>query len=296
MRQRGELDLASYDRLFPNQDFLPAKGFGNLIALPLQGRCRAAGASVFLDPATLEPWPDQWACLSSLERLAPEQLGRVLAEHDDVAVGAAALSTRRRLLQGERPPAEIKCTIGADLAIARADLPSSLLAELKHLASLHNPLFYERQRLRLSTHQTPRLIRCYEENLTHLRLPRGLLAQLEDAVADAGSRLALDDRRPHPPQLPLEFHGELTPLQTDAVAQLLTHDDGVLVAPPGTGKTVIACALIAERKLPTLVLAHSKPLLEQWRAQLTTLLGLPSKQIGQLGGGHADALGSSTLR
>ena len=38
---------------------------------------------------------------------------------------------------------------------------------LKHLASLHNPLFYERQRLRLSTHQTPRLIRCYEEDLTH---------------------------------------------------------------------------------------------------------------------------------
>ena len=63
MSRRGELDLASYDRLFPNQDFLPAKGFGNLIALPLQGRCRAAGTSVFLDPATLEPWPDQWAFL-----------------------------------------------------------------------------------------------------------------------------------------------------------------------------------------------------------------------------------------
>jgi superfamily II DNA or RNA helicase len=75
-------------------------------------------------------------------------------------------------------------------------------------------------------------------------------------------------------------------LQADTVAKLMTHDDGVLVAPPGTGKTVIACALIAERKLPTLVLAHSKPLLEQWRTQLTTLLRLPSKQIGQLGGGR----------
>ncbi len=43
MTRRAEVDLASYDRLFPNQDFLPRKGFGNLIALPLQGRCRAAG-------------------------------------------------------------------------------------------------------------------------------------------------------------------------------------------------------------------------------------------------------------
>ena len=82
------------------------------------------------------------------------------------------------------------------------------------------------------------------------------------------------------------FRGELTPLQANAALAMLAHDDGVLVAPPGTGKTVIACALIAERKLPTLVLAHSKPLLEQWRAQLTTLLDLPSKQIGQKGGGR----------
>ena len=291
MTRRGELDLASYDRIFPNQDFLPAKGFGNLIALPLQGRCRAAGTSVFLDPATLEPWPDQWAFLNSLKRLAPERLKRLLSEHEEIAVGTAALSPQRTLLRDERLPAEIRCTIGADLAIARADLPPSLLAELKHLASLHNPLFYERQRLRLSTHQTPRLIRCYDENLTHLHLPRGLHRQVKDAVTNAGSRLVTDDRRPTHMLLPLVFRGELTPLQANAALAMLAHDDGVLVAPPGTGKTVIACALIAERKLPTLVLAHSKPLLEQWRAQLTTLLDLPSKQIGQKGGGRRKLTG-----
>ncbi|MHB8692114.1 MAG: TOTE conflict system archaeo-eukaryotic primase domain-containing protein [Solirubrobacteraceae bacterium] len=291
MSRRGELDLASYDRLFPNQDFLPAKGFGNLIALPLQGRCRAAGTSVFLDPATLEPWPDQWAFLNSLERLAPERLKRLLTKHEEIAVGAAALSPQRALPRDERLPAEIRCTIGADLAIARADLPPSLLAELKHLASLHNPLFYERQRQRLSTHQTPRLIRCYEEDLSHLRLPRGLLHQVEDAVATAGSRLVTDDRRPTHPLLPLAFHGELTALQASAAAAMLAHDDGVLVAPPGAGKTVIACALIAERKLPTLVLAHSKPLLEQWRAQLATLLNLSPTEIGQRGGGRRKLTG-----
>ena len=43
MAARAELDLASYDRLFPAQDFLPRKGFGNLIALPLQGECPQEG-------------------------------------------------------------------------------------------------------------------------------------------------------------------------------------------------------------------------------------------------------------
>jgi superfamily II DNA or RNA helicase len=100
-----------------------------------------------------------------------------------------------------------------------------------------------------------------------------------------------DDRRPTLGRLSLEFHGQLTAPQQTAAAAMLAHDEGVLVAPPGTGKTVIACAVIAERKLPTLILAHSKPLLEQWRTQLQQLLGLPSKEIGQFGGGRRKRTG-----
>jgi hypothetical protein len=70
MAARAELDLVSYDRLFPAQDFLPRKGFGNLIALPLQGESRKRGTTVFLDPSTLEPYADQWEFLASLERLS----------------------------------------------------------------------------------------------------------------------------------------------------------------------------------------------------------------------------------
>jgi hypothetical protein len=52
MELRAELDLSSYDRLFPTQDFVPKGSFGHLIALPLQGECRPQGSTVFLDPAT----------------------------------------------------------------------------------------------------------------------------------------------------------------------------------------------------------------------------------------------------
>jgi hypothetical protein len=74
MALRGELDLASYDRLFPSQDFLPASGsIGTLIALPLQGECRKRGTTVFIELATLEPVEDQWAYLSTLDRLTPRR-------------------------------------------------------------------------------------------------------------------------------------------------------------------------------------------------------------------------------
>src|SRR5207302_6340584 len=72
MTVRAELDLASYDRLFPAQDFVPKGSFGNLIALPVQGECRRRGNSVFLDPSNLEPWKDQWEFLSSVARLDTE--------------------------------------------------------------------------------------------------------------------------------------------------------------------------------------------------------------------------------
>jgi hypothetical protein len=87
MTARAELDLASYDRFFPAQDFLPKGSFGNLIALPLQGACRQRGTTVFLNPTTLEPWPDQWAFLSSLPRLAPQMVDSLVDELRPIEAG-----------------------------------------------------------------------------------------------------------------------------------------------------------------------------------------------------------------
>src|SRR5271155_1848113 len=63
-----DVGFASYDRLFPSQDTVPSGGFGNLIALPLQGLARQAGNSVFLDD-DLKPHHDQWTYLAGVQRL-----------------------------------------------------------------------------------------------------------------------------------------------------------------------------------------------------------------------------------
>jgi hypothetical protein len=70
MERRPEIGFASYDRFFPNQDFTPAGGFGNLIALPLARRTRDRGNSVFVNDK-LEPYEDQWAYLAALQRMTP---------------------------------------------------------------------------------------------------------------------------------------------------------------------------------------------------------------------------------
>ncbi|MFZ2938612.1 MAG: DEAD/DEAH box helicase family protein [Candidatus Omnitrophota bacterium] len=71
----------------------------------------------------------------------------------------------------------------------------------------------------------------------------------------------------------------------------ISSEIGVLSAPPGTGKTVLAIYAIAKRRTNTLVLVHRKPLMEQWRKQLSNFLGLDLEKIGQIGGGKDKATG-----
>jgi hypothetical protein len=293
MTVRAELDLGSYDRLFPAQDFMPRGSFGNLIALPLQRNCRKRGNTVFLDLTSLEPFEDQWAFLAHVERLSTESVDALAKAFGDLATGPDA-STYRRPKDDQttaKPPAQIPAVAGAMLSVDRIGIPPPLLAALKHLASLHNPEFHEKEKLRFSTWNTPRFIRCYQETLDQLLLPRGLRHQAEAVVAEAGSRLNVVGGCPDVPAIDGELQADLTPDQTAAADALAAHDMGLLVAPPGSGKTVIGCALIARHGVPTLVIVDRKPLVEQWRDRLITHLDLDARQIGQLDGGRRRATG-----
>ena len=179
----------------------------------------------------------------------------------------------------------IKARLAAWLSIERSGLPPALVAALKHLGSIHNPVFYKKQRMRFSTWDTPRFIRCYDEDLEWLRLPRGLIERVTDLIESLGSTLDITDIRPDHSSQGFRFQGKLRPQQETAVAALTPHDRGVLVAPPGVGKTVMAGAVIAHHDVPTLVLVDRKPLVEQWRERLAEHLGLATTEIGQIGGG-----------
>ncbi len=170
MLTRAEMDLASYDRFFPNQDFMPKGGFGNLIALPLQKKARILGNTEFLDK-DFNPWLDQWAFLSQVRRLSPQQVEGFIDILPPVTVGPGHDGMTLALSKEEPPaPEEIQCALWAQISVEKSGLPPSLLSRIKHLASLHNPEFYKKQKLRLSTYQTPRFIKCYCEDLTHQKM------------------------------------------------------------------------------------------------------------------------------
>jgi len=82
-----------------------------------------------------------------------------------------------------------------------------------------------------------------------------------------------------------KFHGKLKPYQTKAQKAIIPYDNAVLQAPTGSGKTVMGLSIIAERNQPTLIIVHTKELLNQWKARINTFLGIPDKEIGMIGGG-----------
>jgi superfamily II DNA or RNA helicase len=135
------------------------------------------------------------------------------------------------------------------------------------------------------------MIRCYEEDLDRIYIPRGLTEERERVVRADGSCLTIDDQRAPAPQYDFEFAGALTAEQEAAVSDMSGQDIGVMVAPTGAGKTVVAWALIARLGRPRSLLVHTKPLAEQWRRRLGELLSLKKRQIGQLGAGRTRTSG-----
>ncbi|MFC2072519.1 DEAD/DEAH box helicase family protein [Chloroflexota bacterium] len=306
MSRRHQLEMDSYDRLFPNQDTLPKGGFGNLIALPLQKVPAEKENTLFLDN-TLKPYEDQWAFLSSITRMGLPRLNDVVREatRTGQVIGVRTSSTdeeerpwvmppSRRLwesLPAGPFPTKVRIVMGNLIYIEKQELSSPLLNRIKRLAAFQNPEFYKKQNLRLSTALTPRVICCAEDFPKHLAIPRGCLSELQELLESAGIKLDLVDERFQGTEINVDFHGELTSTQKAAVTELAYHDDGVLVAPAGSGKTVMGIYMIAARRRNTLVLVHRRPLLEQWRAQLASFLEVDPAMIGQIGGGKEKRTG-----
>lgn len=310
MARRHELSFASYDRLFPAQDTLPKGGFGNLIALPFQGQSQENGNTLFVD-ALFSPYPDQWAFLSSLPKITPEQLAGCLSKlcADGGDTGPLIETAEQKPWPGKREqrhlnqadfPIQARLMISNLIYVDKQGFSQTALNAVKRLAAFRNPEFYKKQAMRLRIYDTPRILDCSYEDEGFLGIPRGCMDSLAALLDALAVPFSLEDRRNAGRSIDVSFSGTLRPEQVPAAKALLSESIGVLSATTAFGKTVIGAYLIGQRKVNTLILVHSSALLEQWKFSLNQFLAIrailpepPKKRgrkknqhlIGQIGSG-----------
>lgn len=282
---------------------MPKGGFGNLIALPLQKVPREMGFSVFVD-ADLRPYADQWAFLASIQPMSafdiePTILRATGGVHpldvtfiadEDLATPWKRESSAPKKLAGTMP-SSLTVTLANLIYFEKAQLPQALANRLIRLAAFQNPEFYKAQAMRMSVWDKPRVIGCAENYPQHIALPRGCLDAALSLLRDNGIACDLKDERFAGAPLDVTFVGTLRMDQEMAVSAMLQHDAGVLCAPTAFGKTVTAAAMIARRRVNTLVLVHRTELLKQWQERLQAFLGVGKGVVGTIGGGKARPTG-----
>ena len=297
MQECGNIKFDSYDRLFPSQDFLQKDGFGNLIALPLQKEAREQGNSVFID-ADLREIGDQWLYLSQVKRISEEFVIRFCKFVTPIQTSDENERNDResKLIPIEKSDFSETVILKRinGLLVSKVGLSSKALFSIRRLATYANPEFYAKQAMRQSTFGTPRVTVLYDEDSENIILPRGIETDLVNKLNSAGVKYTIIDARNEGKSIKVDFKGELTNHQSEALEKLSENTDGVLSATTGFGKTVIGAKLIAEKKCSTLILVHTKELAAQWKERLEQFLDIDeviekrrknSSIIGQLGGG-----------
>lgn len=281
MTRNGQMSFNSYDRFFPNQDYLPEGGFGNLVALPLQGQARRKQNSVFVDNDFLV-YKDQWAFLYNLKKIQESTIDQLLRLHYQEELGKLSMSSESKPWVTPLPQNITQEDFHAKVEIIKANklyiplkaVSAKVLNHLKRIAAFKNPEFYSKQALRLSTYAIPRIISCFDITNEYLAMPRGCEDATRSFLNDNAVTYTITDKTNHGNKISVSFQGEEREEQLEAINALLPYTNGILHATTAFGKTVTAAAIIARKKLNTLILVHSKALLKQWHDRLTEFLNI----------------------
>ena len=184
-----------------------------------------------------------------------------------------------------RSAAELVIELSSSVTIRR--LPAALRTVLMDDLQFTNPQYQEAVRLGRWTRGIPRVLKFYQRcGRDGLSLPRGYIRQVVDLFRRQKIAFCIDDRRRRLSTVDFSFAGRLRPFQQRAVSDCLAKDFGVLSAPTGAGKTVMALHMIAARRQPALIVVHNRELQVQWIERVGRFLGLDAEAVGRIGGGR----------
>jgi superfamily II DNA or RNA helicase len=268
---------SSFDRLFPNQDFLSGKGLGNLIALPFFKPAFEKGNSSFINPETFESIATQWDFLNKIHRVSTNHLDELFRETSSASEGSSPIKTNGKLT----------ILLSNNIRISRLGLTSPLINFIKEELNFANTEFFIKKQSGKSTFGTERYFKLVEESENEIIIPRGFIGKLIRFCKETNIEHDFGDNRKQISPIHFSFNASLRSHQLKIIEVVTKKDFGVIVSPPGSGKTVLGLKIIAEKRQPALIIVHRKQLLEQWAERIEAFLGIPKREIGIIGQGKS---------
>ena len=273
---------SSFDRLFPNQDCLSGKGFGNLIALPLYKHTWDQGNSCFIDGETLGPYQDQWDFIKKIKKVPVNQLDKLYGQLTE-----NKQDTSRFLGKEENTNGKLTIRLNNNIQISRIGLNSSLVGFLKEELNFPNTAYFVKKKMNKSVYDTERYFKLIDETEGYVTVPRGMAGALIQFCKKNNIGFDFKDDREKLSPVKFSCNIHLRDYQSVALEQVSKKDFGVIVAPPGLGKTIIGLKIIAEKQQPALIVTHRKQIAEQWVERIQSFLGIPKSEIGKIGQGKS---------
>ncbi|MBU1457775.1 DEAD/DEAH box helicase [Patescibacteria group bacterium] len=286
-------NLSAYDRMFPSQDEHSGKGFGNLICLPLQGKCLESGNTIFIDNDGL-PYSNQWQYLSTIKTISLKQVDGILNR----AIKITTSSTKKvrvgknkninnkakevRKVKTNSSP-QTKLILNNQIFIPDIFLPDKLYKFLKSELNFLSPKHYELERRGYSTWQTPRFIKTIKIVDNGILVPAGFLTKIKQFANESGLKVNIEDKRLLLKSIVFPSKIKLRPGQQKITKDLLKHDRVILEAIPGFGKTMVGLYVMKRRKQPTIIIVHTKTLLHQWLKRIEEWFNLKDGEVGIIG-------------
>ncbi|MCX6763469.1 MAG: DEAD/DEAH box helicase family protein [Candidatus Moranbacteria bacterium] len=261
----------AFDRLFPNQDNLSGEGFGNLIALPLQGYSRKSGNTVFLDwENDFEPYADQWNFLEEVKKVSEKTLDCLYSKFNGETKSIKKSNQK-----------SLTITVREQILIDKNKLPRIVVNFLRDELNFFNLEYTIRKKMGINVHKVEKYFKLVEDIDDKIAIPRGFLQKLMDFLSEQDIAFKIIDERTKLKNLKFEKSHELFDYQEKAIKQILVSENGLLVAPPGSGKTIMGIDIIAKLRQPTLILVHKKQIFNQWVERIEGFLNISKKDIGQ---------------
>ncbi|WP_442911585.1 TOTE conflict system archaeo-eukaryotic primase domain-containing protein [Lachnoanaerobaculum sp. Marseille-Q4761] len=275
-----------YDRMYPCQDRV--NSIGNLIALPLQGRALKNGNSAFVD-SNWNAYPDQWdILLNHTMKLSMEEIVAFMKKWKAEITEATGVVTddmecrpkpwkKKQVFNKSDVVGKMHIILGDGVYVDALNLMPRIQNQIRSLAAFDNPIFYKNRRLGYSNYYNFSSVYMGKDIDGYIRIPRGLREQLINNCKEACIEYEISDQREMGRPIRVFFNGDLRTEQDLAANRMLQHDHGVLSATTAFGKTVVCSYLISQRKVSTLILLHSKDLIEQWVEELNKFLIIKEK-------------------